>query len=430
MHRRSFNCVLAGGLTLVTESRGLTADPSDAASSEPSGSDAKRNWGRDHAAGLLIGGMIGDALGGPVEFTSAPSEHTGLADLRSWSDERKVNASDFKELAETLPINGYGQLRPSSAPYGPWGRRCPVGTVTDDTRHKIVLMQAVEAALASNRRVRQEDIARAFLEFRPRGGSGVSKSELEALNAEGFREYRMASRWLLGERDLGKARPIERLWGGINNCSGQMMFPPLAVLFQADAELAYRETFALDFIDAGQARDFVAALNAGLAASLDVRLVDASVETRWNSLLDGLRNTDPFGMKEIPFAGRPLDKWLSKSEELAEKAQGSPKQLYRLLETEGKPEYWWDAHFTLLVPLAILRFCEYSPLASLHMTLDFGHDTDSYAQVLGCLIGAIHGADVFPASIVSAVHATMKADYGQDINGWASTLERARELYQ
>ena len=44
--------------------------------------------------------------------------------------------------------------------------------------------------------------------------------------------------------------PVERLWAGISNCSGQMALPPIAAIFPGSPERAYRETFAVDFIDA------------------------------------------------------------------------------------------------------------------------------------------------------------------------------------
>ena len=154
-------------------------------------------------------------------------------------------------------------------------------------------------------------------------------------------------------------------------------------MFPGDPEAAYRATFELDFVDSPMARDFCSALNAGLAAALSPKLDSTINSERWSALLGAMTNTDPFRMKEIPFAGRPLDKWLSLAKKLADEAGGSPAELFRRLEDDGKPVYWWDAYFTLLVPLSVLHFCKFDPLASMHLCLDFGHDTDSYAQVLG-----------------------------------------------
>jgi len=371
---------------------------------------------------LLLGGLIGDALGGPIEFSDESRLSQWLTDARSWGDDASLTTALLEELAETVPLLGYEQLRPDTAPYGPWRERAPAGTLTDDSRHKIVLMRAVRVAHQEKRSVNKNDLAQQFLDFVPLAGQENS-AEILALNEEGFREYRYAARWLLGERDLSKARPVERIWAGVDNCSGQMMLPPLAARYAGQPEAAYKAAYELDFIDAPLARDIAAALVAGLAAALAPELNDKTTEVRWKTLLSAMRDTDPFGYADVPFAGRQLHKWMDKAKELADRANKRPKELYRLLETEGDPVFWWDAHFTLLVPLSMLHLCEFNPLAAMHLTLDFGHDTDSYAQVLGCMIGAVHGVQVFPQKMRDAVTTSLQADFEEDIEQWLKLLE-------
>ena len=381
--------------------------------------------------GLLLGGLIGDALGGPVEFHSDPGS-LKLCQARSW-DEQPLTDEQLQELSSTLVLMPYAGIRDGVAPYGPWLKSAPAGTLTDDSRHKIVLLRAVRRLLSrSDRlsvdqagggtRLTKSDIARQMIDFQARPSGGDS-GQIQQLNEEGFREYRLASRWLLGERDPSLALPVERLWGGVNNCSGQMMFPPLAACFPGRPDDAYKAAWDLDFIDAPAARDMLAALIAGLAEILHPRYDRKSPEQKFAALRQTMESTDPWRQSQIPFAGRQLNKWLQTADRLVEKAQGSPQKLYRLLEDEGKPVYWWDAHFTLLVPLTIFRLCRLNPLAALHLTLDFGHDTDSYAQVLGCLVGAIYGASVFPAAMQEAVRGTLQTHYEEDISQWLITLQ-------
>lgn len=372
--------------------------------------------GRSRMEGLILGGLIGDAMGGPIEFSQSQDAAGHLTNARAWPAETQLDERRLVEL-QSIPLLDYVDLRPETAPYGPWRPAAPAGTLTDDSRHKIVLMRAIRLALSENRGVTKDDLARQFLQFEP-AFSGQNEQALRKLNEEGFREYRLASRWLLGERDLNKARPVERLWAGINNCSGQMLLPPLAGLFPGQPEKAYRAAFDLDFIDAPTARDIASALVAGLASALDPHLDNVPSPVRWQALLSSMRTVDPFKISEVPFAGRPLHRWMDKAEELAERADRRPAVLYRLLETEGKPVYWWDAHFTLLVPLSVLHLCQFDPLASLHLTLDFGHDTDSYAQVLGCMLGAVHGREIFESTAIDAVTQTLRTDYNEDITEW------------
>ncbi|MFK7737277.1 MAG: ADP-ribosylglycohydrolase family protein [Pirellulaceae bacterium] len=378
----------------------------------------------DRLLGLLYGGLIGDALGGPLEFSDSATSEKRLANVRAWDDERTLSAGELVSLRDSVPLHDYRQLRPDTAPYGPWIPNAPAGTLTDDSRHKIVLLRALQAANKKGQPLRPTNLAEAFLSFEPKGAEveSTGNARTKLLNEEGFREYRYAARWLLGERDLELARPVERLWAGVNNCSGQMMFPPLSIRYAGDSEAAYRRTYELDFIDAPIARDYTAALNAGLAAALAKDLDTASPRERWSRLFEAMRLTDPYRFREVPFAGRQLDRWLERIPGWLQRAAGRPKVLFEILETEGEPVYWWDAHFTLIVPISILQLCNYDPLAAMHLTLDFGHDTDSYAQVLGCMIGAVHGLSVFSDSHVSAVRTSLLKEYGENVEEWSEVL--------
>ncbi len=391
------------------------------------------SWGREvaadastvraHALGLLYGSVLGDALGGPIEFLDADTT-TGLCGARRWPDDRRLTPDIRGTLASTIPLLDYARLRPDPAPYGPWRRSARPGTITDDTRHKIVLLRALRRSLEAHRSLTAEDIALGFLEFRP---EGMDAASIETLVEEGLREYRLAARWILGERDRSVARPVERLWGGVDNCSGQMMFPPLAIAWAGMPVRAYEQTFALDFIDTPMAKDITAAIVAGLSAVVGTESLDLSPEQRWRLLLDTMRRTDPYGFGQVPFAGRQLDRWMDAAERFARASDGRPKRLYHLLETEGQPTYWWDAHFTLLVPLSMLHLTNFDPLAALHLTLDFGHDTDSYAQLLGAWIGAVHGVDLFPDRWKRAVDAGLQRDYSERIEEWVHRLEQVRD---
>ncbi|MEO1526112.1 MAG: ADP-ribosylglycohydrolase family protein [Planctomycetota bacterium] len=375
--------------------------------------------------GMLIGSMIGDALGGPIEFLPPDRVRGILPGTRRWSAKKTINASVLDELAGSLEMQPYRTLRPKTAAYGPWKARSPRGTVTDDSRHKIVVIRALKAVLNDGRcELLPEDLARAIVDFQPHP-TRAPDGELQALVDEGMREYRLAANWILGERDPEIALPIERLWSGISNCSGQMFLLPLAGLYAGESEQAYRATYLVDFVDAPIARDIVSSMNAGLAAVLAPAANDQSVGDRWELLFRTIRETDPLRLREVPFAGRPLDRWLDLADSIVERADGRPAKVFELLETEGKPIYWWDAHFTLLVPLTILKLCAFNPLAAMHLTLDFGHDTDSYAQVLGALAGAVHGKDIFPESMASAVTQRLSADFDESIENWVETLDQA-----
>ena len=399
--------------------RGFLATAVAACTVATSVGNERQSASDDRARGLLWGGLIGDALGGPVEFRDRAVPLDGLCHARDWQDPQ-LTPTRREELARTVPLFSYAGIRDAAAPYGPWRTAAPAGTVTDDSRHKMVLIRALRQ-LPQTDRLTSRHLAQQLLDFQARPQAGDAP-DVQTLNEEGFREYRYAARWLLGERDLQTARPVTRLWGGVNNCSGQMMFPPLAVCYPGDPQAAYRAAYELDFIDAPAARDMLAALVAALSEILHPRYDNQSPRDRLAAFRRTLAGTDPYGFEQIPFAGRQLTKWLKLADDLVTRADGRPAELFRLLETDGLPVYWWDAHFTLLVPLTMLRLCEGDPLAALHLTLDFGHDTDSYAQVLGTVIGAVYGESVFPDPMRQAVAAALQNDYEEQVEAWHQTL--------
>ncbi|MEM6690528.1 MAG: ADP-ribosylglycohydrolase family protein, partial [Planctomycetota bacterium] len=317
-------------------------------------------------------------------------------------------------------------LRPRPAAYGPWLAKAPAGTTTDDTRHKVVLMRALESLRSKGQKLTSIDsqgLAQAYLDYEVAGEDEI-RNQLKKHVEEGFREYRYAARWILGQREPSVAKPVERLWAGIDNCSGQMMLPPLACMYPGKPGEAYRKAFQIDFIDAPGARDMAAAWLAGLAAVLGEKETDPARQ-RWSVLWDAMRSTDPFEFSKTPFAGRPLHRWMDLAMDVAERANGRPWRLFELLETDGRPLYWWDAHYTLLVPISILVFCQYKPLAAMRLTMDFGHDSDSYLQTLGCMVGAVYGEGIFDKAMRSAIDADMARQYGASIESWMAVFSGA-----
>ena len=140
-----------------------------------------------------------------------------------------------------------------------------------------------------------------------------------------------------------------------------------------------------------------------------------------------MRSVDPFRFTKVPFIGRPLDKWLDLVDSIVERAGGRPSVAYRLLESDGKPVYFWDAHFTLVVALTLLKISNYNAMCAMHLAIDFGHDTDSYAQLIGAIAGAIHGVGVFPGEMRRVVGERLQEDYDEDVQDWLNLLSQRIE---
>ena len=166
----------------------------------------------DRIRGLVLGGALGDALGGPIEF-QARDKIQGLPDPpKVWRDGEKLDAAARAATAGRLRLRPYGALRPVPESYGQWNTNAEPGTITDDTRHKLVLLHALHAADQANRwPLRVKDLAQAYLDW-PRTKAVVGRPGYEALAADWLEEWQFGARWVLGDRDLAKALPPERMW--------------------------------------------------------------------------------------------------------------------------------------------------------------------------------------------------------------------------
>lgn len=349
--------------------------------------------------GLLIGALIGDAAGGPVEFQPA---QRGL-----WTATDSVlNAEGRAALAAAFRLRPYTT---DAAPYAQWESQAAPGTVTDDSRFKVLFFEAL--ARAEGMLPDQATFAQVLLD-----AHGDTTGPHAALRQAWLDEFAYAARWVLGERGPD-ARPPERAWGGIPTMAGQMPFLPIAALHPGDPEAAYRAVWTLNFLDNGIARDLNAALVAGLAAALDDGATWASIEA-------AMRATDPYGFGEVPWVPRRLDGWLDMTHTAVAEAEGRPARLYAALEHGLRAETWWDAWVPMVVVFACVELAEHEPLAAMQLVFEFGYDTDSYLQVLGAFVGALHGPGVFPAPMRAAVEAHLEQAHDATLAEWVALLRR------
>ena len=83
--------------------------------------------------------------------------------------------------------------------------------------------------------------------------------------------------------------------------------------------------------------------------------------------------------------------------------------------------------FTLVVALTLLKISNYNAMCAMHLAIDFGHDTDSYAQLIGAIAGAIHGVGVFPGEMRRVVGERLQEDYDEDVQDWLNLLSQRIE---
>lgn len=348
--------------------------------------------------GMLIGSAIGDAAGGPVEFVNPPERSF-------WSTtEKKITSDGILELGSLFKLRSYSK---EAEPFAQWESYGPAGTITDDTRFKLIFFNTLKNY---NGELKMQNFAQSVLDFR--------KELLEKYQDnydEWIPEIEYATNWALGKRD--NAYPVERIWGGIPTMEGQMPFLPIAALNPDDPDWCYKKTYELGYFDIGIAKDINSALVAGLARALQV-------DGDWDKFEKAMRNVDPYNYNNILYVNRQLTKWLDLSHNLVRDADGNIARLFILLEENLETVYWWEAWVPIVVVMACAEIVEYDPLASMQLMMEFGHDTDSYAQVMGAVMGAIHGKEIWPEDIRKAVNDQMKEQFGQNVDDWMKLIDQ------
>ncbi|MBN8248803.1 MAG: ADP-ribosylglycohydrolase family protein [Verrucomicrobia bacterium] len=378
--------------------------------------------------GLLSGSALGDALGGPIEFQEAEAIQKLPDPPRRWQAGERLNGPARTATAARLRFRDYAPLRVAPESYGQWNTRSTAGTVTDDTRHKLVLLQALRTAETGNRwPLRVPDLARAYLDWH-RQPAVARHGEYTVLCADWLEEWNLAARWILGERDPARARPPECLWQGLPTCCGQMTSLPLAALYPGRPEAAYRAAWHLGFFDNGWGRDLNAAIVAGLSEALVVPVDPGHPATAWQRIFNTLRTTDPLGYRRIRWTQRAVDRWLDYALRTADQADRCPAQMFQQWDREFQQNAKWEAQIPWVVMVGCLHVADYDPLAALQLTQEWGWDTDSYSQLLGAFLGALYGPELFPSDWLRKVSAGLLSDFGVALDQECALLVRLATL--
>lgn len=351
--------------------------------------------------GMLLGSAIGDAAGAPFEFFY-PAQRS------KWTSSKTVlTIGGIRELGLSFSLNAH--FRKASS-YAHWVDYAPAGTITDDTRLKFILMNTLRYHPEPNASALAKEILN-FPQRLPHGAPALCESWLS--------EFSKAARWQLDMRGDSTALPPERLWAGIPSIAGQMALLPLAALRHQDLNFTYKLAWELDFLDHGLARDMNAAVVTGLTAALQPG-------ANWTSIEKAMRNTDPYGYGKAAYGKRALNRWLDFAHMAVERSQGSPGKLFQILERELEAVVWWESWVPVVVVFACAEIADFHPLAAMQLCIEFGHDTDSYAQLMGAFMGALHGPGIFPESIQKTIVNRLKSDYQEDLMQWVTLLKSTK----
>lgn len=363
--------------------------------------------------GLVLGSFIGDALGGPVEFQSPEAVAALPNPPKRWRAGGRLDKAALEAAASRLKLRSYASLRSEPGSYAHWKKDAPPGTITDDSRHKIVLIDAIRTHFPLTAR----GLARAYIDWPSRAKLGTNPSvKLVELRDDWIEEWQLSARWVIGERDPAKALPPARMWTGLPTCCGQMTLPPLACAYVGNPVKAYRAAYELSWFDNGFGKDLNCALIAGLSEALN------GEHPFWDGIIKAMRDTDPYRYGKVRYTRRPVDKWLDYALGAAKKADRQPAVLFADFEKTFADTIKWEAQVPFAVTFALLEMCPDDPLAALQLSIEWGHDTDSYAALVGAFIGARYGDSIFPKEMKDAVIRRTREDYGEDLEAWVELL--------
>jgi ADP-ribosylglycohydrolase len=370
--------------------------------------------------GMLIGSLLGDALGGPIEFQGHQEIQATPNPPKLWADTSIIiNASELEAAEKRIYFREYKYLLPFTQSYGCWSVNAAPGSVTDDSRHKILLMFMLRKAFKKNAwPVTEKNLAKAFIDWR----------NTSTLSKDWMIEMDKTINWILGSREIGKAYPPERMWNAYPTCLGQMSLLPIAALYPGQPEQAYLSAYKLAFFDNGFAKDMNAALVAGLAAALTLDAKTMSNEQLWAKIFEAIKNTDPYNYNKVPWCERAVNKWMYMVDDFIKKANGSPAKLFQQMDEQFKYDAKWEAQVPFVVIFSCLKICKYNPLAALQLSIEWGNDHDTYPQLLGAFVGAIYGPQIFKEDMAKTVAKRLNLDYDENIDEWVNTLMKIQQL--
>ncbi|MBA2666048.1 MAG: ADP-ribosylglycohydrolase family protein [Trueperaceae bacterium] len=336
--------------------------------------------------GSVIGGAVGDALGGPVEgldFTEIDARYGWVDDLLPYE----------KAPSEHAHFTNHP------------------GSVTDDTRLHAILVGAI---LDADGDVVAGDLTRALVTYERDHGDTLSRSFVE--------EYVL--------KGLYRGRKLA--FGGQPTNGAVMGNGAIGLLHAADPGAAFAVAYELAFVTDGYAKESAGIGAAAVSAAMSPGATPLGIVDAALSAADRFRRDGPLWRQTIvehswaKFEGRP-NHVLIETAVAAARRNGDVRvlreALYPVLKVSPVGS---EAGQSVAVALAMLVATDGDYRASVLGAVNYGRDNDSYATIVGALAGALHGIEAVPAAWRDTV---VSANPDIDLEGLArrlATLVRKR----
>ena len=310
--------------------------------------------------GCMLGGAIGDAMGGPVEG-------------REWTPE--MLREQYGEIDSLMPYErptGYHAHFHKGA-----------GAYTDDTRMKHLLCQAIiEAGGMPKPGDFGHVLARAYHNAPDEMHEGLVE------------EYYLKAIW-------GRDKVI---FSGEPTNGAIMANSPIGIMAACRPDDAYQAGFDLAFPTDGYAKTASAMMVAAIASAMNPSAtIDTIIEDTRNAHLKFAERREGPRWNTLPWKYDPNLHFLDKGIEIAREAKDYIETQEKLYETLEWGHLFSEATHTLVVPLAMFVNCGGDFKQSITACVMYARDNDSYASVVGALAGAYHGVEVIPEDWINTV---------------------------
>ncbi len=318
--------------------------------------------------GSLIGGAIGDAMGGPVE-----SLHYRF--IREYHHGRLTDLVEYDRPPEL------GRPNPER---GAYARSSKAGTYTDDThlRHFIT-----DAIVARNGRIMPEDLAKVWME----------KMETR------FFWVSITNSW---NRIALTATPTWEVGAGnVPDNSSAMCIGPIGVINAGDPEQAAQDAYAIASLSHdGYAREAACII---ASATAEAMKPDATVDGIVKASIEHMPNRDTSPMygavlRAIEWADEAAD-----TEELTAifYERGLVSFADRIPPGEPDDRKSWSVDPLESIPVVVAMFHKTKGdyRESVIAAANFGRDCDTIACMTGYIAGALNGVDAIPKEWIDTV---------------------------
>ncbi|MBV7333159.1 ADP-ribosylglycohydrolase family protein [Chloroflexi bacterium TSY] len=310
--------------------------------------------------GCLLGGAIGDALGGPVE---------------QWTPDEIY--AQYGNLDRYVPYDRPG------AHHGHFGEGDCIGVYTDDTRLKHLFCQAIFRAGG-----------------KPRAGD---------LNFVLAKAYHHAPDEM--HRGFVEEYYHKTVWGGDKVIFGGeptngalMANSPLGLITACRPTEAYQLGFDLAFFTDGYAKTASAMMVSAIAEAMRPRTtVESIIEAVRSAHLDFAKRREGPHWHNTEWRYDPNLKFLDAGLMIARTERDVFAIRQPLMELLEWGHLFSEATHTLVVALSMFVAAKGDVYRSIVGSIMYGRDKDSYASVAGALAGAFQGVDAIPKRWIQPV---------------------------